>query len=91
MELGVYLREQTDCEQQDNFDSETMICAGYSGGGYDSCQGDSGGPLVYVSEGEFFQVGIVSWGNGCALSAPYYGVYTKLDAYVDWIDEKLAE
>ena len=38
-----------------------MICAGKAG--KDSCQGDSGGPMV-DSEGK--QVGIVSWGYGCA-------------------------
>eukprot|EP01083_Nonionella_stella_P305042 1062639_1 len=46
-----------------------MICAG--GDGYDSCQGDSGGPILTVDSNE--QVGIVSWGYGCA-DTP--GVYT---------------
>ncbi len=40
-------------------------------GGSDSCQGDSGGPLVL--KGSNTQVGIVSWGSGCA--KPYfYGI-----------------
>ena len=29
----------------DDFDAETMVCAGYPQGGTDTCQGDSGGPL----------------------------------------------
>lgn len=51
--------------------TDRMICAGDPG--KDSCQGDSGGPLV--SGGK--QVGIVSWGLGCARSG-YPGVYTRV-------------
>jgi hypothetical protein len=62
-----------------------QICAGYDGGAHDSCQGDSGGPLVTRdSEGCPYQVGVVSWGIGCA-RAKYYGVYTRLSAEADWI------
>ncbi|KAK4878344.1 hypothetical protein RN001_010850 [Aquatica leii] len=50
-----------------------MICFGFTSGGRDSCQGDSGGPLNYNEQ----QVGIVSWGYGCARPA-YPGVYTKV-------------
>lgn len=54
----------------------TMLCAGRAG--RDSCQGDSGGPLFVKSlGGQFVQVGVTSWGVGCA-AAGYPGVYTKL-------------
>ena len=49
-------------------------------------QGDSGGPLVAkMCDGRWAQVGIVSYGEGCAFKdSP--GVYTRVSAYADWID-----
>ncbi|PTP92039.1 trypsin-like serine protease [Vibrio splendidus] len=65
------------------------FCAGYSDGGYDSCQGDSGGPIVVSTNGTYEQLGIVSWGKGCA-EANAYGVYTNISHFDDWIDEQKA-
>ena len=62
---------------------ENSFCAGDNGGGKDSCHGDSGGPIV----NEFReQVGIVSWGEGCAEPGKY-GVYTNVAKYKDWIEQ----
>jgi secreted trypsin-like serine protease len=54
-----------------------MMCAGLPNGGTDACQGDSGGPLVSLESGVPTQVGIVSWGEGCALPGKY-GVYANV-------------
>jgi secreted trypsin-like serine protease len=55
------------------------ICAGKPG--VDTCQGDSGGPMVGMdATGQWVQVGIVSWGLGCARDG-YPGVYAQISAF----------
>jgi secreted trypsin-like serine protease len=55
------------------------ICAG--GRGSDTCQGDSGGPMVHeTADHRFVQVGIVSFGLGCA-RRNYPGVYTQISKF----------
>ena len=64
--------------------TDAMICASVTEGGKGSCQGDSGGPLVINTSSGVQQVGIVSWGFGCA-EAGYPGVYTRVSEFKDWI------
>jgi len=67
-----------------------MICAGLEEGGKDSCQGDSGGPLVKVNGNTHTQVGVVSWGYGCAGSnSP--GVYSRISAQIDWMRDQICD
>jgi secreted trypsin-like serine protease len=68
-----------------------QLCAGYDIGQKDSCYGDSGGPLNAVdTEGCPYQLGIVSYGEGCAKQQGY-GVYTRLSAFLPWLREQAPE
>jgi hypothetical protein len=52
----------------------------------DTCQGDSGGPLMmFTSSKQWVITGVTSFGHGCAKPG-YSGVYTRVIAYVDWIN-----
>ena len=67
------------------------ICAGYVRGGCDSCSGDSGGPLfMFDKDLNVVQVGIVSFGYGCALPDAS-GVYTRLSSQIEWLQRKRAK
>jgi secreted trypsin-like serine protease len=62
------------------------ICAGnWDDGGVDTCQGDSGGPMFRRdSSGAWVEVGIVSWGYGCA-RPENPGVYTQVSTFASAI------
>jgi secreted trypsin-like serine protease len=64
------------------------FCAGQLSGGKDSCSGDSGGPIVIASENGFQLTGLVSWGYGCG-EPEYYGVYTEIPSFIDWIVSRI--
>jgi len=61
--------------------TKNMLCA--TDKGEDSCQGDSGGPLVVLGDTPT-QVGVVSWGIGCA-DPNFPGVYSRVSQAYDWI------
>lgn len=59
--------------------ADEQLCAGSTKA--DTCQGDSGGPMIGRGRHqEWVQVGIVSWGMGCARDG-FPGVYTQLSTF----------
>eukprot|EP00325_Prymnesiales_sp_UTEX-LB-985_P023832 CAMPEP_0174719236 /NCGR_PEP_ID=MMETSP1094-20130205/30861_1 /TAXON_ID=156173 /ORGANISM="Chrysochromulina brevifilum, Strain UTEX LB 985" /LENGTH=420 /DNA_ID=CAMNT_0015919507 /DNA_START=81 /DNA_END=1343 /DNA_ORIENTATION=- len=94
---NVEVQSTSTCEslQPVDYYSSTQFCAGhYPGGGSDSCTGDSGGPLVVgsppASNAQVTLVGVVSYGNGCALPNSA-GVYSRVSAFVEWIMDNAPE
>lgn len=82
----VSMRQQSDATCAAAYGSayhvNTMSCA--SSFGRDTCQGDSGGPLLTRRNGSWVQVGITSWGEGCA-EPGYPGISTRLPNLVSWV------
>ena len=91
LEIHVPVVSNEVCNRPQSYDQAIipeMMCAGAAG--KDACGGDSGGPVVEQQEdGEWLQVGIVSWGEGCA-QPDKFGVYTRVSAYADWIRTQMA-
>jgi secreted trypsin-like serine protease len=67
---------------------DNMLCAGYKEGGTDACVGDSGGPLVVSTNNGWRQVGVVTYGEGCA-QPNYYGVYTRVSSFQQFISDNV--
>ena len=51
-------------------------------------QGDGGGPLVCEQDGQWYQVGIVSFGIGCGRRG-VPGVYTRVQAFQPWLEQTI--
>ncbi|CAB9513698.1 Plasminogen (Fragment) [Seminavis robusta] len=82
-----YVRYIPNSECTDSYGSsigDDHLCAGVEGGGRDSCQGDSGGPIMAGN----VQVGIVSWGIGCA-RPDFPGVYARISVAYNWIQRMM--
>ncbi|CAL4144918.1 unnamed protein product, partial [Meganyctiphanes norvegica] len=82
-EAQVTVRSNADCRIPDQ-----NLCAGtddgFETGGKDTCQGDSGGPIYVKESGQHVQIGVVSYGRGCA-SKGNSGVYARVGFFLDWI------
>ncbi|XP_052836121.1 melanization protease 1 [Drosophila gunungcola] len=86
----------SDCNQRYASQRRTVtanqLCAGGEEG-VDSCRGDSGGPLLLedFSDGNsnYYIAGVVSYGpTPCGLKG-WPGVYTRVAAYLDWIENNV--
>jgi secreted trypsin-like serine protease len=90
-QVQVPLISNATCNAPDYYDGAitvNMLCAGYEQGVKDACQGDSGGPLVIGDgSGGWLQVGVVSWGSGCA-QPKQPGVYARVSNYISWVQTK---
>jgi trypsin len=99
MSVDVNVISNQDCEKSqgtiggwnENYNgqiTDNMLCA--RDNGQDSCQGDSGGPLVVAGNDATsdVQVGVVSWGIGCA-SPDFPGVYSRVSNAYDWIKSEV--
>lgn len=98
VEVAVISNENCDASESNETDWEynyngqitaNMICAEHVKE-KDACQGDSGGPLVIRSDSGDIQVGVVSWGFGCAHD-DFPGVYSRVSAKYDWIKQQVCE
>lgn len=89
MKVNVPVVSHNTCKKQYGYIKEDIhLCAGYPQGGKDSCQGDSGGPIFEKIGGVTKQVGVVSFGRGCA-QAGYSGVYARLSGAEGWLKTEI--
>jgi V8-like Glu-specific endopeptidase len=90
LKVNVPANSHQQCNQQygGSIVENVMFCAGNTSGGKDSCQGDSGGPIFEVRSGKAVQVGIVSFGDGCA-RPNRSGVYSRVSGAYDWIQSTM--
>jgi trypsin len=96
LEVSVPTVSHQDCNDGNSYKGTiveaAMICAGPTRGGKDSCGGDSGGPLVVpgASAIDDVQVGVVSFGQNCAV-ANFPGVYARVSTYLVWIQDTICK
>lgn len=83
--VSVPVLDNTECNKGESYSGRvlpSMLCAG--GGKEDACQGDSGGPLTVNRRDEALQIGVVSWGDGCARPG-LPGVYARVSTFGAWV------
>lgn len=89
MDVEVDVLNNSHCDQMYVEDEKTitddMVCANRDG--KDACVGDGGGPLIIKGENATsdVQVGIVSWGKGCA-DPNFPGVYARVSSAQEFIN-----
>lgn len=93
-EVTVPAITNSECNRRKYYDgriTDSMLCAGFpEKGEKDACQGDSGGPIVQKIGNKHVHVGVVSWGEGCAL-ATKPGVYSRTSKRASWIKSTVCD
>ncbi|XP_061549902.1 coagulation factor VIIi, partial [Phycodurus eques] len=86
--MSVPIIQNSQCSLRSRFNfTDNMLCAGYLEGQQESCRGDDGSPLTTLYGSTHFLSGVVGWGRGCSIPG-YFGVYTKVAKFVDWVESK---
>ena len=82
--------------QDDEFYKDKMFCAGDGLGRKDTCKGDSGGPFAMrlptdadETELKYKVIGLVSWAPGNCGTRGFYGYYTRVTHYINWIKKTM--
>jgi hypothetical protein len=97
MNVEVNIVPNDECQQSEaygqsysNLVTENVLCA--RDVGQDSCQGDSGGPLIVRGNdvSTDVQIGIVSYGIGCAMEQ-FPGIYVRLSKAYNWIETEICK
>ncbi|XP_040068026.1 trypsin delta-like [Ixodes scapularis] len=85
MTAKVSIQSSHMCTRQSKlYVQSVMFCA--SSPGKDTCKGDSGGPVLQEKGNVTVQVGIVSFGRGCAETPGYY---VRLSSFTSWIEDQM--
>ncbi|XP_065334592.1 brachyurin-like [Cloeon dipterum] len=70
-----------------NIINESKICVDTNGGTEGTCHGDSGGPLVIQeSDGEYTEIGIVSFGSVDGCESGFPAAFTRVTEYLEWLE-----
>ena len=94
LELNIPVLNDLICQAQFGkslYNIEKMLCAGNLRGGKSICVGDSGGPLVCtISDKPNYNVlvGIISFGTQICAMRDYPTVFTRISAYIGWIEAR---
>ncbi len=87
-QVDLPLIANSECNPQTSGVTDNMLCLGVLDGSKDSCNGDSGGPAFVLDpeNGRLQQIGIVSFGFGCA-RRNFSGVYTRVSEFTNFISD----
>ena len=82
-EVDLPVISNSQCSQQLNFNMPASTICGGGAGGVSACRGDSGGPYAVRVNGDYYNVGIVSWGQNCVGAT----AFTRTYSFLDWIEQ----